>query len=320
MYSLSHNLGESGTPYRDAFNNTLAELMDASDKIVVLDADLGGASGTLKLQKTHPDQYIEVGISEQNMMGMAAGMSQEGFVPFCHTFAPFATRRCFDQVFLSGGYAHNTINIWGSDPGFTVAANGGTHTSWEDVALMRMIPHSVICDAADPVQLAWIVREFAKTPGVHYVRSGRKASFKIYEEGSSFEMGRGNVLAAGSDVLIISAGQLLKDAFCARDMLAKKGVSAEIIDMFCIKPLDKELVLKEVAGKRALVSFENHSIYGGLGSAIAETLAEAGVAIPFARIGVDEEFGQVGTADWLQQAFGLTASDVVNKVEELLKR
>ena len=318
MYSLSHDLGAAGVPYRDAFIATLNELMDASDRVVMLEADLGGASGTLKLQKSHPDQYFEVGISEQNMMGMAAGMSQEGFVPFCHTFAPFATRRCFDQVFLSGGYAHNTINIWGSDPGFTVAANGGTHTSWEDVALMRMIPHSVICDAADSVQFAWIVRAFAQQTGIHYVRAGRKASYKIYSDDSTFELGRGNVLCEGSDVLIISAGQLLKDALAAKDMLAEKGVSAEVIDMFCIKPLDKELVLKEVQGKRCVVTFENHSIYGGLGSAVAETLAEAGVSVPFSRIGVDEEFGQVGTADWLQKAFGLTADDVVRRVMSLL--
>ena len=318
MFQLSKDFGAAGTPYRDAFCNTLIDMMKSDDRVYMLEADLGGASGTLKIQKALPDRFIEMGISEANMMGTAAGMSSEGLIPFVHTFGPFATRRAFDQVYLSGAYAHNTINIWGSDPGFTVGANGGTHTTWEDVALMRTIPGAVVCDAADPVQFEWIIREFAKSSGIHYVRAGRKASWKVYEEGSTFEMGKGNVIRQGSDVLIIAAGQLVKDAMDAAEDLEKQGISAEVIDMFCIKPLDAELVLSEAAGKKAVVTFENHGVIGGLGDAVASTLTEAGVSVPFKRHGVVERFGQVGTADFLQKEFKLTATDLEKTVKGLL--
>lgn len=318
MFTLSETLGSKGASYRDAICDSIIDLMNTNDKVIMLEADLGGASGTNKILKAHPKQYVQVGIAEADMMGIAAGMSSEGFIPFTHTFGPFATRRAFDQIFLSGGYAANTINIWGSDPGFTVGANGGTHTTWEDVAIMRTLPGSVICDAADAVQADWIVREFAKMDGIHYLRTGRKDAPSIYAEGSTFEMGKGNIVREGSDVLIISAGQLVADALKAADLLAEKGVSAEVIDMFCIKPLDVELVLAEAAGKRAVVTFENHSIVGGLGEAVAATLMEGGVAVPFKRHGVNERFGQVGTPEFLQAEFKLTAADLVETVEGLL--
>jgi transketolase len=318
MFKLADDFGAPGIPYRDAFNNTLIDVMKENDKVYMLEADLGGASGTLKIQKEMPDRFVEMGISEQDMMGTAAGMSSEGLIPFVHTFGPFATRRAFDQVYLSGGYAHNTINIWGSDPGFTVGANGGTHTTWEDMALMRTIPGAVVCDAADPVQMAWIVREFAKTPGINYVRAGRKASFKVYAEGSTFELGHGNVIKQGTDVLIVSQGQLLKDAMEAAKSLDAQGHSTEVIDMFCVKPLDVDLLLSEAKGKKAVVTFENHGVIGGLGDACASALMEAGVSVPFKRHGVTERFGQVGTMDWLQKEFKLTAADLEETVKALL--
>ena len=318
MFKLAEDWGTAGRPYRDAIVDTLIDMMKDNKSIVMLEADLGGASGTLKIQRELPEQFFECGISEANMMGMAAGMSSEGLIPFTHTFGPFASRRCFDQVYLSGAYAHNTINIWGSDPGFTVGANGGTHTTWEDVALMRTIPGSVVVDGADPVQTEWVVREFAKTEGVHYLRTGRKSSYKIYEEGSTFELGKGNVVRQGSDVLIVTAGQLLKDALEAAESLEKQGISIEVIDMFCIKPLDAKLLLSESAGKKAVVTFENHGVIGGLGDACASALMEAGVSVPFKRHGVVESFGQVGTMDWLQKEFKLTAADLEQTVKALL--
>ena len=318
MFKLAEDWGTAGRPYRDAIVDTLIDMMKDNKSIVMLEADLGGASGTLKIQRELPEQFFECGISEANMMGMAAGMSSEGLIPFTHTFGPFASRRCFDQVYLSGAYAHNTINIWGSDPGFTVGANGGTHTTWEDVALMRTIPGSVVVDGADPVQTEWVVREFAKTEGVHCLPTGRKSSYKIYEEGSTFELGKGNVVRQGSDVLIVTAGQLLKDALEAAESLEKQGISTEVIDMFCIKPLDAKLLLSESAGKKAVVTFENHGVIGGLGDACASCLMEAGVSVPFKRHGVTESFGQVGTADWLQAEFKLTAADLEETVKALL--
>ena len=281
MFQLAENRQEAGRELRDCVVETLQELMKDDDKITALEADLGGASGFTKIKKTNPERFIQCGIAEANMMGVAAGLSLTGFKPFTHTFAPFATRRVFDQLFLSGAYAGNTINVYGSDPGFSVASNGGTHTAWEDVALIREIPGAVICDPADDVQMEWIIKEFLKMEGIHYVRSNRKAVRNVYKKGSSFKIGQGNILKEGKDILIIAAGQLVSEALDCAEELEKEGYSVEVIDMFTIKPLDEKLLIKEAKGKSKIVTIENHSIYG-----------------------------QVGTAEFLQEEFGLTAKQI----------
>ena len=310
MFQLAENRQEAGRELRDCVVETLQELMKDDDKITALEADLGGASGFTKIKKTNPERFIQCGIAEANMMGVAAGLSLTGFKPFTHTFAPFATRRVFDQLFLSGAYAGNTINVYGSDPGFSVASNGGTHTAWEDVALIREIPGAVICDLADDVQMEWIIKEFLKMEGIHYVRSNRKAVRNVYKKGSSFKIGQGNILKEGKDILIIAAGQLVSEALDCAEELEKEGYSVEVIDMFTIKPLDEKLLIKEAKGKSKIVTIENHSIYGGLGSAVSEVIAENGISVPVKRIGVKEKFGQVGTAEFLQEEFGLTAKQI----------
>lgn len=310
MFQLAENRQEAGRELRDCVVETLQELMKDDDKITALEADLGGASGFTKIKKTNPERFIQCGIAEANMMGVAAGLSLTGFKPFTHTFAPFATRRVFDQLFLSGAYAGNTINVYGSDPGFSVASNGGTHTAWEDVALIREIPGAVICDPADDVQMEWIIKEFLKMEGIHYVRSNRKAVRNVYKKGSSFKIGQGNILKEGKDILIIAAGQLVSEALDCAEELEKEGYSVEVIDMFTIKPLDEKLLIKEAKGKSKIVTIENHSIYGGLGSAVSEVIAKNGISVPVKRIGVKEKFGQVGTAEFLQEEFGLTAKQI----------
>lgn len=310
MFQLAENRQEAGRELRDCVVETLQELMKDDDKITALEADLGGASGFTKIKKTNPERFIQCGIAEANMMGVAAGLSLTGFKPFTHTFAPFATRRVFDQLFLSGAYAGNTINVYGSDPGFSVASNGGTHTAWEDVVLIREIPGAVICDPADDVQMEWIIKEFLKMEGIHYVRSNRKAVRNVYKKGSSFKIGQGNILKEGKDILIIAAGQLVSEALDCAEELEKEGYSVEVIDMFTIKPLDEKLLIKEAKGKSKIVTIENHSIYGGLGSAVSEVIAENGISVPVKRIGVKEKFGQVGTAEFLQEEFGLTAKQI----------
>ncbi len=310
MFQLAENRQEAGRELRDCVVETLQELMKDDDKITALEADLGGASGFTKIKKTNPERFIQCGIAEANMMGVAAGLSLTGFKPFTHTFAPFATRRVFDQLFLSGAYAGNTINVYGSDPGFSVASNGGTHTAWEDVALIREIPGAVICDPADDVQMEWIIKEFLKMEGIHYVRSNRKAVRNVYKKGSSFKIGQGNILKEGKDILIIAAGQLVSEALDCAEELEKEGYSVEVIDMFTIKPLDEKLLIKEAKGKSKIVTIENHSIYGGLESAVSEVIAENGISVPVKRIGVKEKFGQVGTAEFLQEEFGLTAKQI----------
>lgn len=319
MFKFTEDRTKKGKELRSVFVDTLLKLMETDDTIVALDGDLGGASKFTEIAKTYSDRFIQCGISEANMVGVSAGMSTVGFKPFMHTFGPFATRRVYDQIYLSGAYAGNTINIYGSDPGFCAGPNGGTHTTWEDVALMRAIPNAIVCDAADAVQLAWIIEEFAKREGVHYIRANRKACRNVYQEGSTFELGKGILLKEGSDVLIITAGQLVSDALDCAQNLEKQNLSVSVIDMFCIKPLDVDLIFKEAKGKKAVVTFENHSITGGLGSAVAEVLAENNISVPFKRHGVNERFGQVGTPEFLQKEFKLTAQDLEETIKTLLK-
>lgn len=315
MYTLVENRNEKGKELRSVVVETLQDLMKSDDKVVALEADLGGASGFTKIKTSNPDRFIQCGIAEANMVGVGAGLSVTGFKPFMHTFGPFATRRVFDQIFLSGAYAHTTLNIYGSDPGFTVGPNGGTHTTWEDVAIMRTIPNAVICDPADEVQLSWVLKEFAKLDGIHYVRANRKDVRNVYKEGSSFTIGKGNILKTGTDVLLIVAGQLVSDALDCAEKLESEGISVEVVDMFTIKPIDKELIIKEAAQKKLIVTFENHSITGGLGSAVSEVLSDNAINVKLKRVGVDERFGQVGTPEFLQKEFKLTAEDLEEEIK-----
>ena len=304
---------------RVVFVETLQSLMDENKKILALEADLGGASGFTKIRSSHPEQFVECGIAEANMIGVAAGMSLRGYVPFVHTFAPFATRRVGDQLFLAGAYSYNTLNIYASDPGICVATNGGTHTSFEDISFMRAIPNAMVFDPADGVQLQWLIRELAGMTGVHYIRTTRKDIAPIYEPGSTFEIGKGNILQEGSDVLLISMGSTLADTLKAAEQLEAEGISVEVIDMFTIKPLDRDLIIREAAGKKLIVTVENHSVIGGLGSCVAEVLAELPAHAPLKRVGVNDKFGQVGPMSYLKKVFHLTAEDVVATVREGLK-
>ncbi|MGM0214113.1 transketolase family protein [Enterococcus sp. AZ109] len=318
MFTLAENK-EVGKELRATVVDALKEVMAENEKVVALEADLGGASKWTDIGKSNPDRFINVGIAEANMVGVAAGLNLTGYTPFIHTFGPFATRRVLDQVYLSGAYSKNTINIFGSDPGFAAGHNGGTHTTWEDVALLRSIPDVVICDAADEVQMDWIIKAFSEMEGVHYVRGNRKGVRNVYAAGSTFEIGKGNLLKEGSDYLIVAAGQLVSEALEVAEALAEKGISCDVIDMFTIKPLDKELLIKHLADKKGVITIENHSTTGGLGSAVAEVIADNGIAVPLKRIGVDNRFGQVGTPEFLQAEFGLTTEKMLEQLAEFVK-
>lgn len=316
MWSLAESTDET-MEMRRVFRETLEEFMDTDPRIMVLEADLGTASGFAKIKDRHPERFLEMGISEANMVGVAAGLSMRGFIPFLHSFSPFVSRRVADQIFLEGAYAGNTINVYGSDPGVCAAANGGTHTTFEDIAFYRAVPGAMVFDPADGVQLRWLLRELLEQKGVHYIRSNRKNVPTIYREGSSFELGKGNVIRPGKDVLLISMGILLKDALDAAKELEKDGISVEVVDMYCLKPLDAELIRTEMQGKKAVVTFENHNVINGLGSAVAAVLAEEGAGIPLRMVGVEDRFGQVGSLEFLKQEFGLTKEHVVQVIREL---
>lgn len=318
MFTLTDDK-KVGKELRATVVDALKDVMAENDQVIALDADLGGASKWTDIAKTHPDRFINVGIAEANMVGVAAGLNLAGFTPFIHTFGPFATRRVLDQIYLSGAYSKNTINIFGSDPGFAAGHNGGTHTTWEDMALLRSIPDVVICDGADEVQLYWIIKEFSKMTGVHYVRGNRKGVKNVYQAGSTFEIGKGNLLREGSDYLIVAAGQLVSEALEIADQLEDKGVMVDVIDMFTIKPLDEELLLERLIGKKGVITIENHSIIGGLGSAVAEVIADNGIAVPLKRIGVDNRFGQVGTPEFLQKEFSLTTETMLERLKNFIK-
>lgn len=313
MFKLSNN-NELGKELRMAVVDSLKEVMESDTSVVALDADLGAASGWSKIKEEFPDRFINVGISEANMVGLSAGLSLTNHRPFIHTFSPFVTRRVFDQLYISGGYSENNINIYGSDPGFTAGPNGGTHTSFEDMALIRMIPGSTICDAADAVQMEWLIKEYAKKDGINYVRGNRKAVRTVYEEGSTFEIGKGNLIREGKDILFIATGQLVSDALIVAKELEEDGYNVEVIDMFTIKPLDINMILERTKDKEKVFTIENHSINNGLGSSVAEVIAENNIPVKLHRIGVNERFGQVGTPDFLQREFGLDSESIKQNI------
>lgn len=318
MWKLKGKGDTGSSELRKVLTETLEDLIEEGRKIVVFDADLAGASGFDKIKKDYPDHFIEAGIAEANMVGAAAGMSLRGYIPFIHSFSPFVSRRTADQVYMAGAYSRNTINIYASDPGICAAANGGTHTTFEDIAFYRGVPEAEIFDVADGAQLRWLTRELAGRKGVHYIRGTRKAVPDIYEKGSQFEIGKGNIIKKGTDVLLISMGFVLNDALAAAYRLEGQGISAEVVDMFTVKPLDEELICREMEGKKLVVTFENHSVMNGLGSAVSEVMAGRGSGIKLRRIGVEDRFGQVGDVEFLKKEYGLTAKHLETIILEEL--
>lgn len=303
---------------KEAFSMAVARLGD-DPLFVYLDADLMSAIGTKDWAAANPERAYNVGVSEANMAGLAAGLAASGLKPLAHTFGPFASRRCYDQVFLSIAYAGNQVLMVGSDPGVTAAFNGGTHMPFEDMALYRAIPHSTVIDITDSVMLEKILPRLLDLPGLKYVRFGRKETIAIYGPESEFQVGQGAVLRSGNDVVIFACGIMVAEALAAEAMLRTAGISAAVVDMFSVKPLDHKLVRELAAKTGAVVTAENHNVTGGLGSAIADSLA-ADLPVPLEMVGVAESFGEVGPQDYLQRRFGLTAENIVVKVKKVLTR
>jgi transketolase len=319
MFKVLKTIEKSPVLMRDAYCATLMELAENNKNIVALDADLVSSSGMKKFFEAHPDRAIQCGIAEANMIGIAAGLSLTGKVPFAHSFGTFASRRVADQIFISASYAKLNVRIIGSDPGVTAAYNGGTHMPFEDMAMLRAIPDITLLEPADPVALADIVRQLEDIWGVFYIRMARKNVMGIYEEGSTFEMGKGNVLRNGTDVTIISSGIMVAEALKAADILAENGVSARVVDMFTWKPIDAELIAKCAEDTGAIVTAENHNTIGGLGGAVAEAVVKS-LPVPMEMIGSGDRFGQVGTETFLRQEYGLTAENIVEAAKRAIER
>lgn len=304
---------------RTVFAETLGELMENNRDVVYLEADLAGALGTTSLFKTFPNQAFDVGIMEANMVGVGAGMSVKGKIPFMHSFGTFASRRCADQTFLSGCYNHANIKIIGSDPGVSAEANGGTHMPFEDMGIYRTFPDMTVLDVAEPHLLKAVLGMMAREYGVMYLRFPRKGNTEYYDDTQEFTIGKGVTVKEGTDVTVIASGIEVEEALAAAKELGEEGVSVRVVDMFTVKPLDEELVLKCAKETGGIVTAENHNKVGGLGSAVAEVLAENS-PIPFKRVGIPDCFGEVGDKEFLSKKFGISKDNIKEAVRDVLKR
>ncbi len=307
------------TPMRDVYCQTMIDLAKQNRDIVVMDADLMAAVGMSKFQKELPDQTVNCGIQEANMYGVASGLSRMGKIPFAHTFAVFATRRSCDQIFLSGAFSKMNVKIIGSDPGITATINGGSHMPFEDIGIMRCIPEMTIIEPTDGVMLKDIIQKVAKEYGMHYIRLVRKVSKTVYEEGSSFEIGKAVQIRDGKDITIISSGYCVAESIKAAKILEGRGIAARVLNMFTIKPIDKDAIIKAADETGAIVTAENHNIINGLGSAVAEVLGE-NFPIPIERIGIKDKFGEAGPLDYLAKRFELTDHDIAEKCLKAINR
>jgi transketolase len=304
---------------RAAYVETLMELARENPDIVILEADLMKATGTGAFAKAFPDRAFNAGVAEANMVGVASGLSAAGRIPFAATFGSFAGRRDYDQFFLSANYARLNVKLVGTDPGVTAKYNGGTHMPFEDLVLMRAVPGLVVLEPSDPVSLAAFVRLAAERYGCVYLRMPRGAADILYPAGESFEIGKAKVLRPGKDAAIFALGAVMVgEALKAADALTARGVGAAVVDVLSLKPLDLETLFALAKSTGRIVTCENGQASGGLGGAVAESLLEKGLAVKFARIGVRDEFGEVGTQEYLQERFGLTAERIGEAVFGLM--
>lgn len=305
---------------RQVYCNTLIEAAKTNDKIMVVEADLMNATGTGPFKSAYPDRLVDVGVAEANLIGVSAGLSNMGKIPFAATFGCFASRRTFDQFFLSANYANLNVKLTGTDPGISAQYNGGTHMPFEDLGIMQTVPNLVICEPCDSVSLEKTIYNLIDHYGSSYMRLQRKGELTIYNKDEKFEIGKGKVLKDGKDVTIVALGFIMvPEALEAAKILEKDGISAAVIDPVCVKPLDNELILKYAAKTNLIVSAENHQVSGGLGSAIANLLS---VERPtkMRMVGIKEEFGQVGTLEYLKDHYKLNAKEIVAQTKAALSK
>lgn len=304
---------------RDIYVDLLIDYAEKNPNMVIVEADLMTALGTKRFQEKFPNRTINVGVAEANMIGVAAGLANMGKLPFTHTFTPFATRRVFDQVTLSIAYAKLNVKMVGSDPGVTAQLNGGTHMSLEDVGIMRNMPTMTIVEPVDGVQLAGLFPQIAAHNGPVYIRLLRKEFDNIFADDQVFELGKAITIKEGTDVSIFATGIMVQQALDAEEMLAKEGISASVVNIHTLKPIDQEAICKEAKRTGAVVTAENHNIINGLGSAVAEVLSE-NCPTPLRRIGTRDHFGEVGETAFLMEKYGLTAQHIVDAVKDVLKQ
>ncbi|MBR3423430.1 MAG: transketolase family protein [Clostridia bacterium] len=302
---------------REAYGKALEEFGAVYPNLVVLDADLAAATKTGIFKKAYPDRFFDCGIAENNMIGVAVGLSLTGKIPFASSFAMFAAGRSFEQVRNSVGYPHCNVKIGATHAGITVGEDGATHQCCEDIALMRTIPGLVILNPADGVEARLAVKAAIEHVGPVYLRFGRMAVPYVYGDDYKFEIGKASVLADGEDVAIMATGIEVEQALAARELLAADGVSASVVNISTIKPIDRETVTAMAKKCGAVVTCEEHTVIGGLGAAVCETLAET-CPVPVLRVGVDDVFGRSGPAKELVTYFGLDAAAIADRAKRAI--
>jgi len=300
---------------RQSYGEALLELGRKNEKVVVLDADLAGATKTNIFAKEIPERFFDMGIAEQDMISTAAGFATCGKIPFASTFAVFATGRVYDQIRNSICYPNLNVKICATHCGITVGEDGATHQMLEDINLMRGLPNMTVISPADDIEAKWAVNEASKINGPVYIRFGRSATPIIYEENYNFEFGKAIQFGDGTDATIFATGIMVAESLKAKEVLGKEGIHIRVVDIHTIKPIDKDIIIKCAKETKKLISVEEHSIIGGLGTAISEVLVENCPA-KLTRMGIKDCFGKSGKASELLEYFGLTSKEIINEVKK----
>ena len=304
---------------RDAYGAALLALGNQRENIVVLDADLQRSNRTYAFGQEHPDRFFDMGIAEADMVSTAAGMAATGMTPFANSFAMFVPGRSYDQIRLQVAYGRTNVKLVGASAGLTIGPDGATHQSLDDVALMRQLPNMTVVVPADAVETYQAVMIAAETEGPFYIRLGRYPTPVLFGPDYTFEIGAAPELRPGDDVALLATGIMVAQAMETADVLAEEGVDAAVSNVPTIKPLMSEVILDRVSGKRLVVTLEEHSIIGGLGSAVAEIVAASGSTPPLIRIGIADRFGESGPPDELLETYGLTPGAVAAAVLDALE-
>ena len=303
---------------RDSYGEALVELGKKNEKIVVLDADLATATKTIEFKKEFPNRFFDIGIAEQDMMGTAAGLALGGKIPFASTFAVFASGRAYDQIRNQICYSNLNVKIVATHAGITVGEDGASHQSLEDLALMRAIPNMTVFSPSDDLETKWAVEESVKINGPVYIRLTRPKTEEIYKDMSRFCFGKAVMHGTGEDATIITTGVTTIESLKAQEILKNKGINVRVLDIHTIKPVDKEAIVKAAKETKHIITVEDHSIIGGLGSTVCEVLSEE-YPVKVTRIGINDEFGQSGKWDELMKYYKIDSVSIANRVENLCK-
>ena len=297
---------------RQSYGEALVELGKENENIVVLDADLATATKTIEFAKKFPERFFDIGIAEANMIGTAAGFATCGKIPYASTFAVFAAGRAYDQIRNSVCYPNLNVKICATHAGITVGEDGATHQMLEDISMMRTLPNMTVISTSDDIQTKWAVKEISKIKGPVYLRLARMKTAQIYDENDRFEIGKAIQIGEGTDATVFATGITVEQALIAKEKLKEKGIDIRVLDIHTIKPIDKEMIVKCAKETKKLISIEDHSIIGGLGTAISEVLTEY-YPTKLERLGINDTFGKSGKAEELMKYFHITAEDIIKK-------